>query len=83
MSQLPSNDQGPPSQDPWRAFGYITAGVIVYGLVGFGLDRWLGTRFLVAVGIIAGAALGVYMTWARYLKPRPPTDAILTPHDRN
>ncbi|MFT4286630.1 hypothetical protein [Nocardioides sp.] len=59
-----------PNGDPWRSFGYIVAGVLVYGAVGWGLDHWLGTRFLVAVGIIAGAALGIYLTWARY-RPEP------------
>jgi ATP synthase protein I len=54
-----------PAQDPWRAFGYITAGVALYGAIGFALDWWLGTRFLVAIGIIAGAGFGVYQTWAR------------------
>lgn len=53
-----------PRRDPWRSFGYLVAGVAFYGAVGWGLDRWLGTRFLVAVGIIVGAALGIYMTWA-------------------
>jgi ATP synthase protein I len=60
--QVPSDG---PTQDPWRAFGYITAGVAVYGAIGFALDWWLGTRFLVAVGIIAGAGFGIYQTWAR------------------
>lgn len=53
-----------PRRDPWRSFGYLVAGVAFYGAVGWGLDRWLGTQFLVAVGIIVGAALGIYMTWA-------------------
>lgn len=58
--------------DPWHAFGYLVAGVLVYGLVGWGLDRWLGTSFLVVVGILLGAVLGLYMTWARF--NRPPAD---------
>ncbi|GAB7004046.1 hypothetical protein JCM18899A_15180 [Nocardioides sp. AN3] len=53
-----------PRRDPWRSFGYLVAGVGFYGAIGWGLDRWLGTRFLVAVGILFGAALGLYMTWA-------------------
>lgn len=63
-----STDDGP-KQDPWRAFGYIVAGVVCYGALGAGLDWWLGTRFLVAIGIVAGAALGIYMTWARFSQP--------------
>ncbi len=61
-----------PQGDPWHSFGYITAGVGLYGLIGFLLDRWLGTHFLVAVGIIAGAAFGIYMTWSRFNKPHQP-----------
>jgi hypothetical protein len=53
-----------PRRDPWRSFGYLVAGVAFYGAIGALLDWWLGTRFLVAIGIIAGAGLGIYMTWA-------------------
>ncbi len=56
--------------DPWHAFGYIVAGVFVYGALGWGLDRWLGTTFIVAIGILLGAGFGIYMTWARF---RPPS----------
>jgi hypothetical protein len=52
-----------PRRDPWRAFGYLVAGVAFYGVVGALLDWWLGTDFLVAVGIIVGAVLGIYLTW--------------------
>ncbi|MEZ5092928.1 AtpZ/AtpI family protein [Nocardioides sp.] len=41
------------------------AGVAFYGLIGFGLDQWLGTSWLVAVGVVLGAVLGLYMTWKR------------------
>ncbi len=68
------SQQGPPPPDegdrtpgdPWHAFGYIVAGVAVYGLVGWLADQWLGTSFLVAIGILAGAGLGIYMTFARF-----------------
>ena len=51
------------------------AGVLSYGLIGFGLDRWWGTGFMVAVGIMVGAVLGLYMTWARFKAPPDETDA--------
>ena len=57
-----------PKGDPWHAFGYIVSGVAVYGLVGWALDRWLGTDFLVAIGILVGAGFGIYMTYARFNK---------------
>lgn len=52
--------------DPWHAFGYLTAGVGLYGFLGWLADRWLGTSFLVVIGILLGAGLGLYMTFARF-----------------
>ena len=73
-----SQPEEKPKGDPWHAFGYITAGVAFYGLLGWLADRWLGTDFLVAVGILAGAALGIYMTAARFRidppEPPPPSE---------
>lgn len=71
--------QKPPSAhtesrgDAWHAFGALVAGVLVYGLIGWALDQWLGTSFLAAVGILLGAALGIYMTWKRF--NAPPADS--------
>jgi F0F1-type ATP synthase assembly protein I len=63
--------------DPWHAFGYLVAGVGVYGLIGWALDRWLGTSFLVVIGILFGAGLGIFMTWARFNRSEPPQDETL------
>ena len=40
---------------------YLVAGVLFYGAVGWLLDQWLDTRFLVAVGVLLGGGLGTYM----------------------
>lgn len=64
-----SQPEEKPKGDPWHAFGYITSGVACYGVLGWLLDRWLGTSFLVAVGILLGAGLGIYMTFARFRQP--------------
>ena len=53
------------------------AGVGVYGLIGWALDRWLGTSFLVVIGILFGAGLGIFMTWARFNRSEPPQDETL------
>lgn len=55
--------------DPWLAFGYLVSGVLLYGLIGWLLDRWLGTSFLVVVGIMVGISLGMFMTWRRFRAP--------------
>lgn len=64
--QKPPSAPDSPQGDPWHAFGYLVSGVLVYGLVGALLDHWLGTSFIVAIGILLGAVTGVYMTWARF-----------------
>lgn len=61
-----SLDEDRPKGDPWHAFGYLVSGVFLYGAIGWALDRWLGTSFLVAIGILAGAGLGLYMTFVRF-----------------
>jgi hypothetical protein len=65
-SPPPASSDDRPQGDPWHAFGYVVSGVAVYGALGWLGDRWLGTSFLVAVGILVGAAFGIYMTFARF-----------------
>ena len=60
--KAPSTYQG----DPWHAHGYIVAGVFLYGFLGWLADRWLGTSFLVAVGVLLGAGFGIYLTIKRF-----------------
>jgi ATP synthase protein I len=66
MAQQDPAKQNFVTGDPWHAFGYLVAGVGFYGLLGWLADQWLGTAFLVAVGILLGAGLGVYATWSRF-----------------
>jgi ATP synthase protein I len=56
----------PVTTDPWAAFGYIVSGVAVYGLAGWGLGHWLGASWLIPVGVVFGAVLGIYMVVARF-----------------
>jgi ATP synthase protein I len=58
-----------PKGDPWHAFGYVVSGVVIYGFLGWLADRWLGTSFIVAIGILIGATLGIYMTFVRFRQP--------------
>lgn len=66
MTQQPPPPSSPRGGDPWHAFAYIVSGVLFYGALGWLADRWLGTSFLVAVGILVGAGLGIYLTIARF-----------------
>jgi F0F1-type ATP synthase assembly protein I len=63
-----------PEQEPsgrgaemvWSIIGTLIAGVLAWGGIGWLLDRWLGTRYLVAVGIVVGMAGAFYLIVKRY-----------------
>jgi F0F1-type ATP synthase assembly protein I len=50
----------------WSILGTLVAGVLAWGGIGWLLDRWLGTEFLVAVGVLVGAAGAFYLIIRRY-----------------
>ena len=50
----------------WSIIGTLVAGVLAWGGIGWLLDRWLGTEYLVAVGILLGAAGAFYLIIRRY-----------------
>ena len=50
----------------WSIIGTLIAGVLAWGGIGWLLDRWLGTRYLVAVGIIVGMAGAFYLIIKRH-----------------
>ena len=50
----------------WKAVAYLLTGPLIYGGIGYLLDRWLGTNWIVGVGIVGGMALSLYLIWFRY-----------------
>ena len=44
-----------------QLLSYLISGVLLYGALGWVGDHFLGTKFLLPVGIIGGAGLAVYM----------------------
>jgi F0F1-type ATP synthase assembly protein I len=58
MAESGATSSQPPRSSPPS---YLVAGVLFYGAVGWLLDQWLGTRFLVAAGVLLGGGLGTYM----------------------
>jgi len=49
-----------------RVLSYLISGVVFYGGLGWLGDHFLGTGFLLPIGIIAGAAFGVYVIIKRF-----------------
>lgn len=43
-------------------FSYIVGGIIVWSLIGWGLDYLWGTRWIVLAGALLGAAGGFYLS---------------------
>lgn len=56
----------PGANEGWAVMTTLLAGFLVWGAIGWGLDRWWGTRFLTPVGLIIGMALGIYAVVARF-----------------
>jgi F0F1-type ATP synthase assembly protein I len=51
----------------WSITATLLAGLVVWGGIGYLVDRWLGTgRLFVAIGLILGAAGGIYLVYVRY-----------------
>ncbi|MEP7017991.1 MAG: AtpZ/AtpI family protein [Actinomycetota bacterium] len=75
-NQPPDDPIGPPDPDAghprleeahmWNVVSYLISGPVMFGGIGWALDRWLGTAFLVPVGILAGMAVSLYLVWFRY-----------------
>lgn len=47
----------------------MLAGPLMMGPAGWALDTWLGTAFLLPVGILVGVGLSGYSIWLRYGRP--------------
>ena len=49
-----------------QVLSYLIAGIGVYGFLGWLGDHFLGTGFLLPLGIVVGAALGIYVVIKRF-----------------
>jgi F0F1-type ATP synthase assembly protein I len=65
-SEPPREPPGRGADVVWSIIGTLVAGVLAWGGIGWLLDQWLGTRFLVAVGIIVGMAGAMYLIIKRH-----------------
>jgi F0F1-type ATP synthase assembly protein I len=66
--QRPRDDHEAASgaQYGWTAVSYLIGGILVWGFVGWLIDRWIDTGGIAtAIGAVIGAAGGVYLTVRR------------------
>ena len=66
QSQQPGKPDRGGADMVWSIIGTLVAGVLAWGGIGWLLDRWLGTEFLVAIGILVGAAGAFYLIVRRF-----------------
>jgi len=57
---------GQGSDAGYRSISIIIAGLLLYGGVGWLLDRWFGTSWWLPIGLIVGVTLGIYLVVVRF-----------------
>ncbi|WP_131768432.1 AtpZ/AtpI family protein [Candidatus Protofrankia californiensis] len=63
----PPGRAGPPSGEAWGIVGTLVAGCGFWGLVGYGVDRLLGTGVVfLPVGVIVGMGGALYLVIYRF-----------------
>ncbi|WP_233489072.1 AtpZ/AtpI family protein [Blastococcus sp. TF02-9] len=56
----------------WGITGTMLSGMIVWGGVGWLLDRWLETRVFTLVGVLLGLGVAIYLVVVKYGAVEPP-----------
>jgi ATP synthase protein I len=56
----------PPPGDAWTVMSYVISGPLLYGGIGWLLDRWLDQAWLVPVGILFGMVLALVLVYLRF-----------------
>ena len=56
------------SDDGWAVLCFLLTGFLLYGGIGWALDRWLGTGVFTPIGILGGGAAAVYLVYVRYVE---------------
>jgi ATP synthase protein I len=53
----------------WAVTSTLIGGIVVCGLIGFAIDRLVGTDpILTVIGIVLGAAAGIYLVYLKWGK---------------
>jgi F0F1-type ATP synthase assembly protein I len=51
----------------WALTGTLASGILVWGGVGYLVDRWIGFEYLfLPIGMLIGVATGIYVVYLRY-----------------
>jgi len=50
----------------WSIVGYLLSGLIIWGGIGWGFDKRLGTNYFLLIGMLLGAGASIYLVWLRF-----------------
>jgi F0F1-type ATP synthase assembly protein I len=51
----------------WSVIGTLASGILVWGGVGFLVDRWLGIEWLfLPIGMVVGVSASIYVVYLKY-----------------
>ena len=50
----------------WSIFGYLLSGLIFWGGIGYGLDKWLDKGIFTLIGLLVGISGAIYLVWLRF-----------------
>lgn len=85
LRPTPADRQG--MDQAMRVLSYLISGVVVWGGLGWLGDHLLKTNFLLPIGIVLGAGLGIYVIIRKYGQIDPPSteksDDAEVPQDKN
>ena len=60
--------------EAWTYLSTLFSGIAVWGAIGYGLDKWLGTDpVLFVIGALLGNFAGIYLIYLRAFGPKRPT----------
>jgi F0F1-type ATP synthase assembly protein I len=67
MSEIDAPDEQSGTPDGTRVFSELLAGVLLYGGIGWLIDRfWLGSGWATMIGVLFGLVLGMFVAIKRY-----------------
>jgi F0F1-type ATP synthase assembly protein I len=52
----------------WAITGSLLSGIVVWGGVGYLLDRALGTTFIALIGVLVGVFASLYLVFVKYIR---------------
>ena len=71
-----ADSRSPGADEGWAVITNLIGAMALWTVIGYFLDRWLSTHFMLPIGAVIGMALGIYAVVARYGRTPPSASAV-------